>query len=623
VYAVSAEHGVDDYVTHALRGLRPHAASLVVVAPSTLSAGDRARLAEIVDRVEVSDRPRYDHGFYAAAAVELSKSAEAFDEIVLTGDDWFGPITDPAGALARITTSPTSVWGMVENAQGLPESFPDQGFADRARPWVWTAAGSAVFQSDKWESYWSTIGSNTDDASAELRFFALFASYGFDVSYAFPAGDYPSADPALFTPDLLLADGFPFVKREIFDRYPPFLDRHAVLGRRNLAVIEGLGFPVDLVWQNLARTVPPKTLYANAGALEVLADVDTGYDRLRPFRVVAIVHVTDLDAAGELLDRLDNLPGPCDVVMTTADGQRAGRLERLVATRPGDRRVEIRVTPSTGGRDMSDFFVGCRDILLGGQYDLVVKVHARRMRDKTVNLRRYFRRYQYDNLLASKGYVASILALFQREPGLGIVFPPMMHIGYGSMGKGWSDLRDDAVRLCAELGISVPLDHVSPLAPFGGMWIARPEALLKLSERKWRYSEYGSAGRRRYRDLARLQERLVVSAAAERGYHARTVLTTEHASISHSALDFKVDQLFSTTRGYPVEQIQLLQRAGWTGYGGIVGLTRMYLRVNHPRAAASLSPLYSSAVHAFTALVAMRRVARRILRPGDPGEGTS
>ena len=69
-------------------------------------------------------------------------------------------------------------------------------------------------------------------------------------------------------------------------------------------------------------------------------------------------------------------------------------------------------------------------------------------------------------------------------------------------------------------------------------------------------------------------ERVVPLAAGEVGFHTRTVLTTEHAAISHASLEYKVDQLSSTTPGYPVEQIQYFHRAGWMGAGGAVAMTR-------------------------------------------------
>ena len=84
--------------------------------------------------------------------------------------------------------------------------------------------------------------------------------------------------------------------------------------------------------------------------------------------------------------------------------------------------------------------------------------------------------------------------------------------------------------------------------------------------------------------LADAQERLIAYATGERGFHCRTVLNMEHADISHTALEFKLDQLSSTTPGYPVEQIQFLHRAGRMGRGSALDLARMYVRLNHPKA---------------------------------------
>jgi rhamnosyltransferase len=244
---------------------------------------------------------------------------------------------------------------------------------------------------------------------------------------------------------------------------------------------------------------------------------------------------------------------------------------------------------------MSAFLIECRDVLLDGSYDLVLKLHSKKSSRKSFNADRYFVRHQLENLLSSPGYAANVLALFQREPGLGVVFPPMIHIGIPTMGRGWSVHRPRAEELLASMGVQVPLDGVSPLAPLGGMWIARPEALVLLLQREWTYEDFAPSKRHPYADLARTQERTIAYVAGERGYHCRTILNAEHAAISHTAIEYKLDQLASTTPGYPIEQIQFLHRAGWTGHGGVVGLARMYLRLNHPGASRAIDPVYMAA----------------------------
>jgi lipopolysaccharide biosynthesis protein len=626
LYALSRADGpTDDFVVHALRAIRPLAERIVIIAPSGTSDANRLLLEQCADDLLISPWGQFENRAYPWTIERIAGASESFEEIVLTGDAWFGPMNDLEPVIWRMASTSLDAWAMVENAQGQPEAFPDAGFPACEKPWIWTSVRRSVVASAQWTQYWDAPRTPAERVAQEDGFIAHLRARGRRASHAFPAAEYPSADPAFYTPTLLIDDGCPTLARDVFAAYPPFLDRFAVIGREILAHVERQGFPVPLIHQNLVRTVPSKALATNIGLLEVLSDRDVTYDVARPLRIAAVVHVSDLGGVDEILQRLSFLPDAYDLYLTTTDGKRATQLTRTVEGRPDPARksVDVRVTPASRGRDMSDFFVGCRDVLLSGDYDVVVKLHARRMRRKTMNLRRYFRRYQLENLLNSPGYAANALGLFQREEGLGFVFPPMMHIGYSTMGSGWGGLREVAEHLCVQLGIHVPLDRISPLAPFGGMWIGRPEAMRLISAQRWRYGDYSARGSHRYRDLAHVQERLIAYAGAELGYHCRLVMSSEHAAISHTALESKVDNLFSTTRGWPVEQIQLMQRAGPTGHGGIVALSRMYIRLNHPRLSRVLMPLYDLAFRAFVAVKVGRVGVRRLVAMlrGRPTEG--
>ena len=581
IYATSRLRGkTDDYITLALRALRPLASCLIVVACGDLDDSTRLHLEDLCDEV-VADGGDFTPGLYKRILDEHADVLADLDEVVLTGDSWFGPVHDLTQVVDRMQGEGVDFWEMIENRAGAPRAFPEQGFPGRLEPWTWTVVRRRLFTSRAWHDYWVSGDSGRQALEQESRFAAHFHSRGFSGTAAFASHDFGNDDPGTLSPDLLVQAGCPIVKRMPFTLYPPYLHQQAVIGRDIVATIGASGYPLSALWQHLARTVQPKALNTIAGMLEVpVGPADRAESPA--LKIVVVAHVSDVDQAPELFRRLASLPPGYDLVVTTPDGRKAvtlsGMLDKLG---PGAGSVDVRVTPANRGRDMADLFIACRDVLIPGRYDLVVKVHARRSRRKTMNVRRYFRRYQLDNLLGSPDHVAGILNLFDREPGLGLVFPPMMHIGYATMGRAWGAYREPAQKLFAELGIGVPVDRISPLAPFGGMWFARPEALRLLAQQRWLYRDYAKPGRQRYRDLARLQERAVTYAAAELGFHSRTVLTPEHAAISHTAIEFKADQLFSTTRGYPVDSILLIQRAGNTGYGGLVGLSRMYLRINH------------------------------------------
>ncbi|WP_185842927.1 rhamnan synthesis F family protein [Microbacterium kyungheense] len=602
---------MDDYIPVALAGLREHAARVLVVVNGKLTDQGRAALEPVSDEILVRENEGFDIWAHKAALDHVGAGLAEFDEVLLTNDTWFGPVRPYGPVFERMGERAVHFWGMTDHAREEPNPFTGKGVLPYHVQSFWIAVRREMFLSEAWASYWRDLPQMPSYFDAVLKHEALFTEHfterGYAVDVAYASADYPTDHPALFNPDLLMADGCPVLKRRPFFHYPPFLDRHAVIGRQNLVRVAEHGYPVEVILQNLARNVAPKTLNADVGMLEVLPGVDVSYDPERPFRVAVMVHAGSAAAVVRVLRRVGSIPVPFDLFVSIVDDVDVQEVERLVAAAelPQAGRREVRRTPARRGRDMSAFFIGWRDVLRAGEHDLVIKVHGRTPSKRNVNATRYFRRYQLDNLLLSPGHVANILGLFQREQGLGLVFPPPMHIGYATPGRGWHAYRDRGKDIAEMLGIEVPFDGISPLAPLGGMWIARTAALRLLTEADWTYDEFikpskGGA------ELSKVLERMVPLAAGELGFHTRTVLTPEHAAISHVSLEYKVDQLSSTTPGYPVDQIQYLHRAGWMGAGGMVAMTRMYMRTNHPRTMQVLNPVLSPA----------GRIARGVMRRG-------
>ncbi|MDW4573373.1 rhamnan synthesis F family protein [Microbacterium sp. M3] len=589
---------VDDYIVYKLRELRPFAEHIFVVVNGELTAEGRARLDAVADTVWTRANVGFDVWGYKTAMERfgIDRLAE-YDELILMNYTWFGPVRSFAPLFERMDQVPAHFWGLTDYGEEIPNPYTRTGILHRHIQSHWIAVRRTMFTSAQWLEYWAQmpmITTYTDSIlQHESKFTHHFEELGFASSVAFPVDDYPSKHPALFNADLLMDDGCPALKRRAFFHYPPYLDQHAVIGRWTIEKAAGYGYPVAMMYQNLVKNSPPKALYTDASMMEILPDVDVSYDPSAPLRLAAVVHIFYEEMTDELLDRLVMLPEQFDLFITTTDAEKSAAIQEVVDRRADEKvaRYEIRILPSNRGRDLSAFFIACRDVLEVGRYDLVVKIHSKKTVQDSYNAGRYFKFQQLDNVLNSPGYAANAVALFQKESGLGLAFPPMIHIGYPTMGRGWYANKEPAAELCTELGIRVPFDDISPLAPYGCMWFARPEALKILTDREWRYDEYAAPNRHTDGSLAHVQERLIAYAAAELGYHSRTIATLEHTSVSHTALDFKLDQMGATMPGYPIDQIQFLHRAGWLGHGGIVALTRVYLKLNHPRIASFLSPL--------------------------------
>lgn len=584
VYDVRGE--IERYIPHALHALRRHAQHILVVVNGALSDQGRLALQPVADEVLERENTGYDIWGYKAGLDHVGEGIERFDEVILANDTWFGPVMPFEPVFERMNGQALHFWGMTDHARVEPHPFTGTDYLPYHLQSYWVAVRREMLISDVWKRYWRDLPEMHSYADAVVKHESVFTEHftgeGFVGEVAFPiiAGEAENY-PVLYARQLLEA-GCPTLKRRPFFQWPAHLDRLAVIGRWTLDVVEESGYPVELIYEDLARNVQPRVFNADAAMLSVLPEIDNSYDPSRPLKIVVIAHLYYVELADEMLDRADHLPGNYDLVVTTSDEAKAALLREAVDRRPARGAREVRVVASNNGRDQGAFLIDCRDVILDGGYDLVVKIHSKKTPQDLFHVGRHFRRQQFTNLLNSSGYAANVIALFQQEPGLGLVFPPTIHLGHPTLGRGWWSNKAGFYERCKQLGIRVPLDDISPLAPFGSMYIARPDALRILVEHPWTYDDFG--GVEAYQDggLAHILERMPAYAAGERGYHARTVAHAEYMAMSYTALEYNLDQMSETIPGASMDQIALLQTLGHMGDGSLSDFARMYMRRHRP-----------------------------------------
>jgi rhamnosyltransferase len=613
IYVVYDRRGdVDDYIPVALDKLKRHAAHVLVVVNGLLTQEGRGRLEGVADEVLVRENTGFDIWAHKEALDHIGARIAEYDEVILTNDTWFGPVRPFDPVFSDVNERVLDFWGLTDH----PSVPVEHSWTGARIPYhlqsFWIAVRRRMFLSPEWAHYWRdlpVIQSWTDAVvKHEVEFTAHFAERGFRHDVMFPHEKYDSENPSVFNADEMLDDGSPLLKRKPLFFWPPSMDHYAAIGRWTIEHAERFGYPRELMLPNLAKNSPPRDLNTNLGMLEVLSDVDESYNYDRPLRIVVIAHIFYVDMVEEMLQRSDLVPGPYTLIVTTPDAERARRIEAIIAASPHEGRTsEVRVVASNDGRDQSAFLIACRDILLGDDFDVVVKIHSKKSPQQGWAVGQHFKEQQLDNLLPNEGHVANLLALFQREEGLGLVYPPMIHIGHGTLGHAWWANRPRFEVVAAQLGVRVPIDGVSPLAPFGSMYVARPRALRLLAEHPWRFEEFG--GKEAYKDggLAHVLERMPSYVAAELGFHTRTVLSAEYAALSHTSLEFKMDEMAATIPGPPREKIAFLHRAGFMGTGTARDFFWMYLRYNHPERVARLERVRDI-------LTTPRRLFRRALR---------
>jgi rhamnosyltransferase len=559
---------VDAYVPYKLRALRPFAEHIFVVSNSKLTVESRQALEEVADTVWARENVGFDVWGYKEALANFGMDRLAdYDELILMNYTFFGPIYPFAETFEVMDArDDLDFWGLTAHKSIDPNPFPDtHGILPLHIQSHWIAVRKTMFTSIEFAWYWDKmpmVKSYTDSIlQHESKFTQHFADRGFRYAVTFDPDRYPTKHPTFESVIMTLEDRCPILKRRIFFHEPTYLERNAILGKRVMEHIATTDYPADLIWRNVVRSAEPRTLYTNMSMLSVIPDVDTGYRPDPALRICVLAHIYYEDMTDEMMGWIGNIPVPYDLVVTTTSDAKKSVIEGALG-KYELKSAEVRVLPSNRGRAESAFVIGCRDVLTSGDYDLILKVHSKKSPQNGRNLGQLFKHHSVDNLLSSPGYVATILGMFQQQASLGMVFPPVVNIGFPTLGHSWFTNREAAHQLADRLGIHTVFDRSTPLAPNGTMFWARPAALAKLTEYPFEYEDF-AAEHEGWNDgmLGHVLERLYGYTVMDAGRTIQCVFNTDWAAVNYTFVEYKLQRVLSMLPAYTQEAMDYLDRA--------------------------------------------------------------
>lgn len=590
------EGKVDDYILGCLGSLQQHMDYLLVVSNSPLDETNRKRLESVSSEVMERKNVGYDVGAYRDGLRHLGWDHMGdYDELVLFNYTFFAPIHPWASLFERTDKWDTDFWGITEHDEVRPHPFLPKLVMPRHIQSHWIAVRSSLSTTKDWRSYWEDmppIESYNDSIQwHESRFTGYFNALGYRHEVAYNVDDYPSANPVFDNASLLLQDGCPILKRRNLFHNPLHLDRFAIIGADMLEQARLAGYDTDLILSNLARTSKPRDLVTNAGLTWVVpqsASEET-YAAAATQKILAVAHIFYADMAEEILQRLSVLPKGYYLVATTSNEENQAQI-RAVMERYGVE-GEVRVVASNRGRDIGAFLVDCNDVLASDKWDIVVKIHSKKSVQDDYNAAQLFKTHLYDNLLNSRAHVANILAEFAAHPALGMVLAPLPHMGYPTMGHAWFTNREPAQAVAKRLGINVPFDKDMPLATYGSMFIARPQALAKLVNAGFKPENFPVEGGYKDGSLAHVLERLMAYAALSEGFYVRPVLAPKWAEVYYGYLEYKLAAVSSFLPPFTIDQVPYLKAHGGP-IPNVLASIKVNIMLRQPKVGNALKPAY-------------------------------
>ena len=171
----------------------------------------------------------------------------------------------------------------------------------------------------------------------------------------------------------------------------------------------------------------------------------------------------------------------------------------------------MRVVEQNRGRDMSSLFITFRDRMLSGEYAWVLRLHSKRTPQMPWQIGQSFKQHLIENLAPSRRFVASLFDLLEQPEyrNVGVVAPPVVHIGFGTLGHSWYSNRKPLEKLAKETEDQtcrwIRILRSRPMARCTG---SVPRRLEPMFRHDWKWEDYNAEPNHTDGGLAHVQERL-------------------------------------------------------------------------------------------------------------------
>ena len=511
-----------------------------------------AKLFEAFENVELmpfEGSVRTARAGYRQALLHLLDQGQVDRPLLLTSGDVFGPVFDPdADQMLRGAELYSSYWHDLAldiriNGRGAPARVPYLDFAVLS-PRLLQQAGFATF----WREFRPDADPWIEFRRCEIGFARMLDRLGAVTAYPMAADAVGSAEPRLFEVDAVLKAGSPVFPVAVLFLDPLLHDLNAICLRRALDWLRREN--PDLyrtVVRFATRHVKPREFSTIADQYEVIPDRPANPEKTEwNFGEVAVfIHAYYADMMPDFWELIERLPCAHHLFLTTATEDNAELIRHFLEQKGlGPDRFTVRVVEQNRGRDMSSLFITWRDIILEDRYDVALRLHSKRTPQVATQVGNSFRDHLFENLVPNEGYVRGILDRLEAEPDIGLVIPPVIHVGFGTLGHSWYNNKPTLHALAKEMYIDVPLDDFTPVTAYGTMYWFRTDALRKMFRWQWKWENYHAEPHHIDGGLAHVQERLIGYCVHDAGFRILQVMTCDMAARNYARLEYKL-QLFS------------------------------------------------------------------------------
>lgn len=535
---------LDGFRKYYLQELRKVVDTIVAVVSGTLTPESRKELEGLANQILVRENKGLLAGSWIDGIHFIGWDVlDTYDELLMLNDSFFGPFYPLDDMFEKMEESDSDFYGAFQN-------FEDKNIKDffghklkhghiRGSICYFYIIKSRLLHSPEFKKYWNQMPEVHVDSDtyffAELNFWDYVKDAGFKIdSYQNEALKGYFFDNLTHNMVKLVRDNkIPFARIRPFGtdmKDQSLLINYGKDPRQTLEYVDkNTDYDVNLIWDFLLRTKNLTNIW-NQLQLEYVVpkdSVEKEYNYAKPIAV--ILHIYYGDLVEHIVDYCKNFPPNTDFYVTTIKDDVKEKIERAFSE--AGLHFTCQTRPSIGVA-MYTLWVTYADIVTGGKYEYICYFHDKKSPYGNYLIQgEQFATRCYENLFGTKQVVKNIINIFEDNPRLGVMGPPMVYNGdyFFVSWRSWNINYNNTLKLAELLDLHVNIDPgIMPVAPYGDMMWFRASALKKAIGKHLGHDffdiKYEKDG-----TMMHAIERIYGFAAQDSGYYYADVINSDDA----------------------------------------------------------------------------------------------
>lgn len=492
---------VDDYILYYLEHMIPHFKNILVVCNGKLMPEGRRRLEEL-DHITVLVRENkgFDVWAYKTGIEYLGWKylQDEIDELVMFNFTIMGPVDSFDEMFQEMGQRDVDFWGVtIHNGAGFdPWGVMEDGKIPVHIQSHFIAVRKKMLSSFEFYTYWEKMPmiKRYEEAVGlhEAVFTKSFEESGYTWSVYVDTEDlleetfYPMFNMPV---DLIKNRKCPFFKRKLFIHdWNSCIDENGFHAGAELFhyLKNSTGYDTDMIIKHIMRTGNLGTFVSAINSRFIISAEQEKEDRLQEKEKIAFIISVKEESHNYLIPYLKNIPDDTECYVLASS---QAIFDRVVES---NTKLHYTFVKQESEKSAIQWLYVLENVYR--KYDYICKLEdvSGEYFETLTNIRS-FAKVSYDCMINSCDYVSHVIAIFRKNPRLGMLFPVLpVHADYfGLAGNEWGGKKNyEAVcELLENLDCEVPVSYeIRPVVSLSGcMWL-KTEAwrrIFPLEKKKW------------------------------------------------------------------------------------------------------------------------------------------